>query len=1139
MSPSRIVNPAGTTIPFTFDGRPYAGVAGDTIASALLANGVRIVGRSFKYHRPRGIWGAWTEEPNALADVTLDGRTTPNLRATTEPLAAGMAVRSVNAAPSAEGDRGAFLDRFSAFIPAGFYYKTFLWPDWHLFEPRIRAMAGLGRLDPDNRPAADWPQINATCDVLVVGAGPAGLAAAKAAAGAGRTVILIDDRPQAGGSLLHRGGTVDGMPGADWAATIAGDLASAGHRLLTGTTAYGIYDHDLVCAWQRRPGRADAQWKIRAKRIVVTAGAIERPLVFADNDRPGVMSADAALYYLRRHGVLVGSRVVVAANNSSAAAVAGALAAAGAAVTLADLRADATAPAGVALRKAAAVEAVHGRRGVEAVTVGGERIAADALLVSGGWTPTVHLFCQARGKLRYDDRRAAFVPGDPVAGMAVAGAANGRFSLAEALAEGWRAGGGEGAAPVAGDAEAAFAVVPAWPKAGAKGRQWIDLQNDVTLKDVALAARENFRSVEHLKRYTTLGMATDQGKTSNMNGLAAMAAITGSSIEATGTTTYRPPFVPVPFGIVAGRRRGQLFNPVRRLVLEDAHRAAGAVFREYGGWLRPAWYGAGSEAGEVAREASLARQTVGILDGSPLGKIEVMGPDAGALVDFNSYSTLSTLKPGRIRYGFMLTEGGVVYDDGVVSKVSDEHYIVSCSSGHVPGVAARLEEWRQDRFDPARVFVHNSTLQWATLTATGPRSRQLVAALDLGIDLSDEALPHMAFAEGAFEGRPARVARVSFTGERSYEVSVAVSQAHRLLAAMMEAGRPLGAFPLGSEALLLLRAEKGYLIAGKDTDGTTMPHDLGVTGPRDKRKDEFVGKRSLATDNARDGARRQFVGLAVDGCEPLPTGAHGVDRSGGRTRSIGYVTSSYFSPALGRPIALGLIERGLSRLGETVEIVHLGRALTARIAAPCAFDPDGARLSAPDGAIAVGAPASPRTVAAATTPPFDRGRRWAPIPDWRSAGLFRDGWTAKRVLGLGQTLVSGRLADAVAALAPGAAEVGLFGIAEGAPQLVRIARDRALVVRDEPSDIAAAVGGAGFVATRADDVFAVFELGGPGLRGLLAEMVTADLDAGSRSAATLACGVPVLLYRTTVDRARLHVEAAFAAYLWRWLETRP
>jgi sarcosine oxidase subunit alpha len=946
VSATRIRDVGGAPVPFSFDGRPLEGRAGDTIASALLAAGVTVVGRSFKYHRPRGIWGAWMEEPNALLDVTIDGRTTPNLRATTERLLPGMSVRSVNASPTAERDRAGHLDRLAAFIPAGFYYKTFLWPDWSRFEPRIRAMAGLGRLDPDHLPPADCPQINAGCDVLVIGAGPTGLAAARAATRAGQRVILVDDRPRPGGALLHRGGTVEGMAGADWATAMVEELRAGGHSVLAQTTAYGIYDHNLVAAWQRREDAPEAHWRIRPKRIVLAAGAIERPLVFPDNDRPGVMSADAALFYLERHGVLVGRRIVVATNNSGALPVAAALAAAGASVTLADIRADGpTPPAGVRHLAGSAVEAVHGARGVEAVSVGGERIEADALLVSGGFTPTVHLFCQARGKLRYDDTIAAFVPGDPVDGMVVAGAANGGLGLTRALGEGHAAGGGAGQAPHSDAAAGELRIVPAWPKAGTKGRQWIDFQNDVTLKDVELAARENFRSVEHLKRYTTLGMATDQGKTSNMNGLAAMAAFTGRSIAETGTTTYRPPFVPVPFTVVAGRRRGELFNPVRRLALENEHKAAGAVFREYGGWLRPAWYGSGAPGAEIAREAKIARQTAGILDGSPLGKIEVLGPDAGALVDYNSYSTLSNLKRGRIRYGFMLTEGGVIYDDGVVSKVSDEHYIVSCSSGHVPGVVARLEEWRQDRFDPARVFVHNSTLQWATLTATGPRSRELVAALGLGVDLDDAALPHMAFAEGDFEGGFARVARVSFTGDRSYEVSVATAQAHRLLAAVTEAGKALGAFPLGSEALLLLRAEKGFLIAGKDTDGTTMPPDLGITGPRDKRQAEYVGKRSLFTDNALRSDRQHFVGLAAAGAEPLPLGAHGVDRAGGRARSIGFVTSSYYSPTLERPIALGLIERGQERLGETIEFVHFGRRLSATICPPCFLDPAGDRLN--------------------------------------------------------------------------------------------------------------------------------------------------------------------------------------------------
>ncbi|RST86843.1 sarcosine oxidase subunit alpha family protein [Aquibium carbonis] len=938
---------AGRSIAFTFDGQALSGAEGDTIASALLAAGVRVVGRSFKYHRPRGIVGAGAEEPNAIVDVTLSGKTTPNVRATTEPLVDGMSVRSVNASPTAATDRAGILDRFASFIPAGFYYKTFLWPDWHLFEPRIRAMAGLGRLDRSHEPAAESPAINARCDVLVVGAGPAGLAAARALARNGESVVMVDDQDAPGGSLRHRHADIDGMPGVDWAEAIVAQLRAAGHTVLSRTTAFGVYDHGLVLLWQRRTGLPDALWQVRARRIVVAAGAIERPLVFPDNDQPGVMSAEAALVYLKRFGVLVSQRIVVATNNDKAYGVAAALHEAGAWVMIADTRPrGAVAPhAGVEVIHEATIDRVSGAQGVSSVTVSGRSIKADCLLTSGGFTPTVHLFCQAKGRLRLDETIAGFVPGDPVAGMAVAGAANGAFSLSRALAEGHATARGASEAPRASSPDDSYAIAAVWPAPRGKARQWIDLQNDVTVKDVALAARENFRSVEHLKRYTTLGMATDQGKTSNMNGLAAMAAITGRTIEETGTTTYRPPFVPVPFTVVAGRRRGEFFNPVKRLALENQHRAAGAVFREYGGWLRPGWYGKGKPADEIAREARQARETVGILDGSPLGKIEVIGPQAGAVVDYNSYQTLATLKPGRIRYGFMLTESGVIYDDGVVSKVADDHYVVSCSSGHVGGVVLRLEEWRQDRFDRRQVMVHNSTPEWATLTATGPRSRDLVAMLALGVDLSDEALPHMGFADGGFSGGPARVSRVSFTGDRSYEVSVPTGKALALHLAMMEAGRALDAVLLGSEALLLLRAEKGYIIAGKDTDGTTMPQDLGITGPRDRRAGEFVGKRSLFTENALRDDRQQGVGLTVaDGEPPLPTGAHAVETRGGARRSIGFVTSSYQSPVLGRPVALALVERGLSRMGETIEFVHLGATRRATIAPVCAFDPEGTRI---------------------------------------------------------------------------------------------------------------------------------------------------------------------------------------------------
>jgi sarcosine oxidase subunit alpha len=934
----------GRPYAFTFDGKPYLGFAGDSVASALLANGVGVVGRSFKYHRPRGVWGAWTEEPNAIVDVTRDGKTTPNLRATTEPLENNLAVRSVNARPTAAADRAALIDRLAPVLPAGFYYKTFLWPRWENFEGPIRAMAGLGRVDPDNRSPADNPQFNARCDLLVVGAGPAGFAAASAAARAGRAVFLIDDHAEIGGQLVHRGGSIDGGDWRGWALSVVRAVEAAGGRVMTRTTAYGVYDGNLVGAWQRRAPAPDALWRIRPERIVIAAGAIERPLILPDNDRPGVMSADAALLYLRRSAVLIGKRVVVATNNDSAYAVAKALAEAGAAVEIVDTRADGPeSPLPVTHR--AALEGVIGTRGVEAVRIGGRTRDCDALLLSGGWSPTVHLYAQARGRLRYDEARVALVPTGGIANLIVAGAANGAFTLAEALREGHEAGGGEGAAPNA--PADSYTIEAAWPKADDEGRRWIDFQNDVTLKDVALAAREGYVSVEHLKRYTTLGMATDQGKTANVNAIAAMAALTGRTIDETGTTTYRPPFVPTPMGVIAGRRRGALVNPLRRLPLEAEHRADGGQLREYGGWLRPAWYGTDEPEHAIQREAARGRDTVALFDGSSLGKIEIIGPDAAALADYHSYNRLSTLRVGRIRYCFVLQESGVVLDDGVTLRLSEDRFLVSCSSGHTDAVLMRLELWRQDRFDSARIAIHDTTAQWATLTVTGPRSRDLIEACGLDIALDDETLPHMAFATGALDGGPLRVARVSFTGDRSYELSLPARRAPALRARLAEKLPAFGGGLLGLEALMILRAEKGFIVIGKDTDGTTMPHDLGATGPRNSRTDEYIGRRSLFMPVANDPRRKQLVGLSVaSGEAPLPTGAHVAAGAGRTRRSQGYVTSSYFSPSLGRPIALGLIEAGLSRMGETVSIYHLGDERRATITNPVALDPEGKRLHA-------------------------------------------------------------------------------------------------------------------------------------------------------------------------------------------------
>jgi sarcosine oxidase subunit alpha len=525
----------------------------------------------------------------------------------------------------------------------------------------------------------------------------------------------------------------------------------------------------------------------------------------------------------------------------------------------------------------------------------------------------------------------------------VVGAAAGHFDIRDALADVARELGCT--APLVDAPQWPLNIAAAWPMPQTKGRVWLDLQNDVTARDVELAARENFTSVEHLKRYTTLGMANDQGKTSNLPGLALMAEITGRGIAETGTTTYRPPFVPIPLASFAGVRGGQLMNPVRRLPLESEHRADAALFREYGGWLRPAWFGKGGETAEVTREAVAARQSVALFDGSPLGKIEVIGPDAAKFVDFIFYNTMSTLKPGRCRYGFILTEQGVVYDDGVLVRLDEHRFIVSCSSSHVQGVAMLMEEWRQDRFDRSRVMIHDATARYATLTVTGPTSRQLLEAVGLGVDLSESALPHMALGWGGFGREPVRVTRVSFTGDRSYELSIRADRALPLWRALKEAGRAFDVVLLGGEALMILRAEKGYILIGKDTDGRTRPMDLGVSGPFERKTGEYVGRRSLQLPAVADQARA-LVGLQSMTGAILPPGAHAVVRAAGGKRSIGFVTTSHLSPNLNRPIALALLEKGDSLMGETVELYHLGQSLAARVAPACAFDPEGDRLHA-------------------------------------------------------------------------------------------------------------------------------------------------------------------------------------------------
>ena len=930
---------------FTWDGRALTGFAGDSIASALLANGIKIVARSFKYHRPRGIWGAGVDEPNAVVDVRWQGQHDPNARATLVPLRDGMVVRGVNAFPSVARDLYGGIDFFQRFLPAGFYYKTFM--NWHRYEPRIRAMAGLGRVGEATETRA-FETRHAHCDLLIVGAGPAGLAAARAAAGL--SVIVADDQVLPGGNLLTDATEIDGRDGLAWAAD-----AVAGAQRLARTTVFGAYDdgtYGLIELRNDAPaGWGEARlWVIRAKQVIFATGSIERPLVFPDNDRPGIMSADAMRRYLRGQAVLPGRNIVVATNNDSAFATVQALREAGAAVRVVDLR-DGVMPLGTG-----------GRGGLRWVDIGPpdgsrrERVPADLLAVSGGWSPSVHLFSQSGGALQWDVTLAAFLPGAPAAGQYVAGSITGAADLATCLAQGHAAGLAAAAAlgrsaalaaPHTASTAPATPMRPIWRLDLPGTRQWVDLQNDVTAKDVALAASEGYRSVEHLKRYTTLGMATDQGKTSNVNGLAILAEATGRGIDDVGTTKFRPPFTPIPLAALAGSRFGKLMAPLRQLPVHDDHVAAGADVRDYGGWARPACYPQIGEsiAAAIAREAANARFRIGLFDGSSLGKIEVYGPDAAAFLNLMYYNEVANLRPGRLRYCLLLRETGVVFDDGVVARLAPDRYLLSPSSSHTVGVLTMLEAWHQTEYPAMQVAFHDTTAAWATFAVSGPDSRKLLEALGTDLDLSDQALPHMALASGRMQGIACRIARVSFTGERSYEISVPASYARALWRRLLTLGTPLGIMPYGIESLSVLRAEKGYILIGTDTDGMTLPVDLGLEGPLRTKKVDFVGKRSLLTPDALRPDRRQMVGLLPeDGALVPAVGAHAVETRNGKHRSLGWITTACTSPMLRRSIALAMIEGGRARIGETVELFHLDERSRATICAPIFHDPAGERL---------------------------------------------------------------------------------------------------------------------------------------------------------------------------------------------------
>jgi sarcosine oxidase subunit alpha len=945
---------------FRWQGRLLAGYEGDTLASALLANGISIVGRSFKYHRPRGLLAAGLEEPNAIVQLGTGASTVPNLKATQVELFEGLEASPVNVRPSAEFDLMAVNGWFKRFIPAAFYYKTFMWPAWRWFEPAIRRAAGLGTApcgpDPDR-----YEHRNAHVDVLVIGAGASGLSAAIAAAEAGKSVMLVErDRALGGGLLSGSGEQIEELPAPAWLSETEARLRASGNvTVLRRTLAFGYYDHDLVGLYETLAGEhcRERLWRVRARRTIFACGAFERPLAFVNNDLPNIMLASAARTYAHRYAAVPGQKLVIATNNDSAYETAFSLHDLGVRIeAILDSRMPPPDAACAAAQRSIPIFAetlpvkALGRRSVRGVVVapvaGAGRkttIDCDCLLMSGGWNPAVHLHSQSGGKLRYDTRLQAFLPAEAAQNTIGVGGAAGIFDLQEAITGARLAAAGEAVQATPGEP---VGPVPAYGDGAPEAHgAWLDFQNDVTVGDLQLAARENFRSVEHVKRYTTLGMASDQGKTSNVNAIQSLSHLLGKAPDEVGTTKFRPPFDPVTIGAFAGRSVGSELMPLAKLSAHERHLGLGAALEPYGGWLRPAYYArAGeSEAEAVAREVIAVRSGAGLFEASPLGKIEVRGPDAAAFLDRMYLNTVSSLKPGRCRYALMLSEHGIVYDDGVIARLADDRFLVGTTSGHAASVADIFNEWLQCEWPNLRVLTQNVTTGWAVMNVAGPRARDVLFRIGTDIDLRPDAFAHMHYREGRLHGVPARVQRVSFTGELSFEIAVPWRFGEALFDEVMEAGKPFGIAPFGVEALMVMRIEKGVLHVGADTDGPTYPQDIGFGETLAKKKVDFVGRRSSLRPSALGDDRRQLVGLATDQQSPLPVGGH-VLPVGKSSGTDGWITSAALSPTLRRPVALALVTRGRSRLGEQVRIWDGGSESTARIVDPRFYDPAGQRL---------------------------------------------------------------------------------------------------------------------------------------------------------------------------------------------------
>ncbi len=989
-------------VTYQFNGKTMQGFAGDTLASALLAGGKSLMGRSFKYHRPRGLVAAGVEEPNALMTTGRAGREEPNQRATMVELHDGLTAKTQNHWPSLEYDIGAINAAVASVVPvfsAGFYYKTFLFPRFawkHLYEPIIRQSAGLGPAPKDADPDT-YEHFHAYTDVLIVGGGQAGLAAARAAGEAGLRVLLVEQNAWLGGRLLSEADVrIDGMSGADWAAgQIAALEAMANVTIRLRCQAAGLYDHGYALLYERCGDHAAVPvgprhrlWRVRAKRIVIAAGAIERPLAFANNDVPGVMLAAAVRDYIALWGVAPGREVVVFTNNDDAYRTAIAAYEVGLRVPLiVDSRAAPDGPLvasaralGIRVEAGSVITKVKGRVAVEAVMIGKrtadgrigsgvETIRCDCVAMSGGWSPIVHLYSHCGGKLRWDAEAAMFRPAperaapigaDGEANTVCVGAANGMLGVAEGLSDAVTVardvaaalGAAVGQAPAAPTVSEPImkAIEPLWfaPSTGkyAHGtKHFLDYQNDVTAADVELAAREGYESVEHAKRYTTLGMATDQGKLSNINGLAILANSLNAPIPEVGTTTFRPPYTPISIGAIAGQAVGDLFKPIRKSPIHDWSDANGADWEPVGDWRRPYCYRKAGETREAAvrREVKATRGSVGMLDASTLGKIIVKGPDAGRFMDMLYTNMMSTLKVGACRYGLMCNENGFLFDDGVVARVGEDEFLCHTTSGGADRVHAWMEEWLQTEWFDWKVYVANVTEQLAQIAVVGPKARKVIETLT-DADVSADALPFMGWLDCDIAGVPVRIYRISFSGELSYEIATPAHGGQHLWDAIRVAGATYGITPYGTEALHIMRAEKGFIMINDETDGTITPQDLNLGWAVSKKKPDFIGKRAQERPHLTDPLRETLVGLETeDAKKVIPDGAYAVADPAAKVPDIiGRVTSTYWSPTLERSIAMGLICKGTERMGEVIAFpVEGGEVIRARIVDPVFYDKEG------------------------------------------------------------------------------------------------------------------------------------------------------------------------------------------------------